>query len=134
MESVGKSCVISSNLLIVCVVFYSGFMTDIFDSSLLLFSFASPFLFVWHISARGLQILIKTLLKKMCWVVCHLKGFSQRYFVSSLAYHAQLINWWLNGDLICEHTYLLWIQKQSTSMVFVFIYSAEVAFQNQSTK
>ena len=30
MESVGKSCVNSSNLLIVCVVFYSGFVTDIF--------------------------------------------------------------------------------------------------------
>ncbi|ONM10702.1 Mitochondrial Rho GTPase 1 [Zea mays] len=47
-------------------------------SSLLLFSFASPFLFVLYISAHGFLIPIKTVLKRMCWVVCHLKVFSQR--------------------------------------------------------
>jgi hypothetical protein len=87
-------------------------------SSMLLFSFASPFLFVLYISAHGFLIPIKTVLKRMCWVVCHLKVFSQRYSVSSLAYHALLINWWLNGDLISKQTCLLWIQKQLLLCLF----------------
>lgn len=50
MESVGKSCVNSSNLLIVCVVFYSGFVTDIFILSIFLcitFSFCVAYSSPW---------------------------------------------------------------------------------------
>jgi hypothetical protein len=78
---------------------------------------------VLYISALGFLIPIKTVLKRMCWVVCHLKVFSQRYSVSSLAYHALLINWWLNGDLISKQTCLLWIQNNFYYVCLVHSYA-----------
>ena len=64
---------------------------------------------LWHISARGLLIRIKTVLKRMSWVVCHLKGFFLRYLsrLSIMLWDAPFITQWVNDRSYLWITYSL---------------------------
>ena len=64
---------------------------------------------LWHISAHGLLIRIKTVLKRMSWVVCHLKGFFLRYLsrLSIMLWDAPFITQWVNDRSYLWITYSL---------------------------
>jgi len=125
MESVGKSCVNSSNLLIVCVVFYSGFVTDIFILLYCItFSFCVAYFSPWSSNPY------KDCAEKNVLGGLSLEGFLSKVFCLIRSYDAQLINWWLNGKILFVNKHICCGSKNNLLLLCLFgaflctIYSA----------